>query len=143
MGGPASGGVSAFDVVNEYPTTMLASILTKVRTAVRMVTDAVAESADLLSAHKGRPKYAVKGVTTQLGEERHAFAIATAIDRARRKHPIRTTVELADLVASVVPARAASSAKARNGPVRRIHPATRTFQALRIFVNREVRWMAL
>jgi len=31
MGGPASGGVSAYDVVNEYPPTMLASILTKVQ----------------------------------------------------------------------------------------------------------------
>jgi len=31
MGGPTSGGVSAYDVVNEYPPTMLASILTKVQ----------------------------------------------------------------------------------------------------------------
>lgn len=45
-------------------------------------------------------------------------------------------MELAGIVTNAIPA---ARAKARNGPVRRIHPATRTFQALRIFVNREVR----
>lgn len=57
------------------------------------------------------------------GEERRARAIARAIVRER---PVRTTKQLADLVTKVVP---------RKGP---IHPATRTFQALRIAVNNEL-----
>jgi len=62
-----------------------------------------------------------------LGEERHARAVARAIVRAREQAPIATTSALADLVASVVRSRASD-----------IHPATRTFQALRIFVNDEL-----
>jgi 16S rRNA (cytosine1402-N4)-methyltransferase len=62
-----------------------------------------------------------------LGEERHARAIARAVVRKRAEHPIETTRALADVVAKVV--RAHDSA---------IHPATRTFQALRIFVNDEL-----
>jgi 16S rRNA (cytosine1402-N4)-methyltransferase len=62
-----------------------------------------------------------------LGEERHARAVARAIVKARAEHPIETTRALADLVAKVV--RAYDSA---------VHPATRTFQALRIFVNDEL-----
>ena len=62
-----------------------------------------------------------------LGEERHARAVARAIVRARTEAPIRTTRELADIVGRVV--------RAKPGA---IHPATRTFQALRIFVNEEL-----
>jgi 16S rRNA (cytosine1402-N4)-methyltransferase len=62
-----------------------------------------------------------------LGEERHSRAIARAIVRVREQAPIETTRALADLVASVV--------RSRPGD---IHPATRTFQALRIFVNDEL-----
>jgi len=62
-----------------------------------------------------------------LGEERHSRAVARAIVKARGEAPIRTTMALADVVASVV--------RARPGD---IHPATRTFQALRIFVNDEL-----
>ncbi len=62
-----------------------------------------------------------------LGEERHSRAVARAIVAARREVPIRTTGALADIVARVV--------RARPGD---IHPATRTFQALRIFVNDEL-----
>jgi 16S rRNA (cytosine1402-N4)-methyltransferase len=61
------------------------------------------------------------------GEERRARAIARAIVRARGETPIRTTGALAAIVAAVV--------RARPGD---IHPATRTFQALRIFVNDEL-----
>jgi 16S rRNA (cytosine1402-N4)-methyltransferase len=62
-----------------------------------------------------------------LGEERHARAIARAIVRERTEQAIASTRALAELVARVVPAGA-----------RGIHPATRTFQALRIFVNDEL-----
>jgi 16S rRNA (cytosine1402-N4)-methyltransferase len=62
-----------------------------------------------------------------LGEERHSRSVARAIIKARGEAPITTTAALADLVASVV--------RARPGA---IHPATRTFQALRIFVNDEL-----
>jgi 16S rRNA (cytosine1402-N4)-methyltransferase len=62
-----------------------------------------------------------------LGEERHSRAIARAIVRVREQAPIETTRALADLVASVVHSRPGD-----------IHPATRTFQALRIFVNDEL-----
>jgi 16S rRNA (cytosine1402-N4)-methyltransferase len=63
------------------------------------------------------------------GEERWARAIANAIVRARTTRPITRTRELADLVRSAIPARAQSAHP---------HPATRTFQALRIAVNREL-----
>jgi 16S rRNA (cytosine1402-N4)-methyltransferase len=63
----------------------------------------------------------------RLGEERHSRAVARAIVAARRRAPIETTQALAEIVADVVPARAG-----------RIHPATRTFQALRMFVNEEL-----
>ncbi len=62
-----------------------------------------------------------------LGEERHSRSVARAIARAREQAPITTTSALAELVASVV--------RARPGD---IHPATRTFQGLRIFVNDEL-----
>ncbi|WJR77013.1 16S rRNA (cytosine(1402)-N(4))-methyltransferase RsmH [Bradyrhizobium sp. NP1] len=61
------------------------------------------------------------------GEERHSRTVARAIVAARRQAPITTTRALADIVASVV--------RAKPGD---IHPATRTFQGLRIFVNEEL-----
>jgi 16S rRNA (cytosine1402-N4)-methyltransferase len=61
------------------------------------------------------------------GEERHSRAVARAIIAARKEAPITTTRALADIVARVV----------RSKPGE-IHPATRTFQALRIFVNEEL-----
>jgi 16S rRNA (cytosine1402-N4)-methyltransferase len=61
------------------------------------------------------------------GEERRSRGVARAIVAARKEAPITTTRVLADLVAKVV-----------RGKPGDIHPATRTFQALRIFVNREL-----
>ncbi|HXN67014.1 MAG TPA: 16S rRNA (cytosine(1402)-N(4))-methyltransferase RsmH [Bradyrhizobium sp.] len=61
------------------------------------------------------------------GEERHSRAVARAIVAARKEAPIATTRALADIVAKVV----------RSKPGE-IHPATRTFQGLRIFVNEEL-----
>jgi len=61
------------------------------------------------------------------GEERRSRAVARAIVAAREQAPVRTTRMLADIVSRVV----------RSKPGE-IHPATRTFQALRIFVNQEL-----
>jgi len=61
------------------------------------------------------------------GEQRHRRAVARAIVAARKETPIATTRALADIVSKVV----------RSKPGE-IHPATRTFQALRIFVNEEL-----
>lgn len=66
------------------------------------------------------------GLLRTLGDERHAARIARAIVAAR---PITTTGRLAEIVAGAVPA----PARRRGG-----HPARRTFQALRIAVNREL-----
>jgi len=66
----------------------------------------------------------------RFGEEPHAPRIARAIVEARRVAPITTAEELAALIARVAP---------RGAPGRRrIHPATRVFQALRIAVNEEL-----
>ena len=61
------------------------------------------------------------------GEERHSRSVARAIVAARKQAPIATTRALADIVSKVV----------RSKP-NEIHPATRTFQGLRIFVNAEL-----
>ncbi|MEM7742560.1 MAG: 16S rRNA (cytosine(1402)-N(4))-methyltransferase RsmH [Pseudomonadota bacterium] len=63
-----------------------------------------------------------------LGEERAARRIARAIVKARAETPIETTLQLAEIVASCLP-------RPRPG---QLHPATRTFQALRIAVNDEL-----
>ena len=66
-------------------------------------------------------------IIATLGEERFARPVARAIVAVRGRAPIQTTQALAEIVGSVVHARPD-----------RIHPATRTFQALRIFVNEEL-----
>jgi 16S rRNA (cytosine1402-N4)-methyltransferase len=70
-------------------------------------------------------------IIREYGEERFAGRIARAIVRARPRGPLGTTRELAAVVAAAVPRR-------RGGP----HPARRTFQALRIEVNRELEELA-
>ena len=72
---------------------------------------------------------ALSGVFVRHGEEPHARRIARAIVAERADRPIETPAQLAELVVSGTPSRPGR---------RRIHPATRVFQALRIEVNREL-----
>ncbi|WP_150494642.1 16S rRNA (cytosine(1402)-N(4))-methyltransferase RsmH [Roseibium aquae] len=64
-----------------------------------------------------------------LGEEKRATSVAHAIDVARKEKPFAGTAELANLIEKVL---------GRNPKKAQIHPATRTFQALRIYVNGEL-----
>lgn len=68
-------------------------------------------------------------VIFQYGEERHSRKIAKAIVEQRKIFPIKDTSTLAQLVESIIPKK------------EKIHPATRTFQALRIYVNRELEFL--
>ncbi|XP_072128809.1 12S rRNA N4-methylcytidine (m4C) methyltransferase isoform X2 [Mobula birostris] len=70
------------------------------------------------------------------GEERHAKKIAAAIVQARRIYPITRTQQLASIVAGAFPAAAMYARK--DLLQRSTHVATKTFQALRIFVNDEL-----
>jgi 16S rRNA (cytosine1402-N4)-methyltransferase len=66
----------------------------------------------------------------EFGEERYSRRIARRIAAVREKQPIRSSRDLARVVVGAVP---------RQYPPPRIHPATRTFQALRIAVNQELK----
>ncbi len=91
---------------------------------MRMDPDAGVSAAAWLQAVEEKE---LRRVIRQYGEERHAARIARAIVAMRETDAITTTKQLADVIASVVPARH-----------QRKHPATKTFQAIRIFVNREL-----
>ncbi len=71
----------------------------------------------------------LKRILREYGEEPFAGRIARAIALRRRERPLHTTTDLARLVLETIPRRAWP---------RKIHPATRTFQALRIAVNAEI-----
>ncbi|MBU1092264.1 16S rRNA (cytosine(1402)-N(4))-methyltransferase RsmH [Patescibacteria group bacterium] len=73
------------------------------------------------------PKDKLANLLWEFGEERASRRIADAIFKARQKNRIATTTELADIVSS-----------AKGGRKGKIHPATQTFQALRIAVNQEL-----
>ena len=73
------------------------------------------------------PVEEIARVIRRYGEEPQAGKIARAIDRGRRERPITTTTELSSLIEELVPRRG-----------KKIHPATKTFQAIRIAVNREL-----
>jgi 16S rRNA (cytosine1402-N4)-methyltransferase len=77
------------------------------------------------------PEEELARIVFEYGEERRSRRVAAAIVRARSRAPIATTDQLARVVASALGAR-------RGGP----HPARRTFQALRIAVNRELEELA-
>lgn len=74
------------------------------------------------------PRKAIEDILRRFGEERFAGRIAAGIIRARNSKRVSASDELADIVGRCVPG-------IRRG---RIHPATRTFQALRIAVNHEM-----
>jgi 16S rRNA (cytosine1402-N4)-methyltransferase len=90
---------------------------------MRMDTSQGLTAADLISDVAERD---LADVIYRYGEERRSRAVARAIVAARREAPIRTTAQLASIVRRVV---------GRSG---RIDPATRTFQAIRIWVNGEL-----
>ena len=71
-------------------------------------------------------------VIQSYGEERFAKQVARAIVEARGIHPVRTTRQLAEVVGRAVRSREPGK-----------HPATRTFQALRIFINQELEELAM
>lgn len=83
-------------------------------------------AADIVNGYEARE---ITAILQQFGQERFARQIASRVARERARAPITTASRLASLVAAAVPA------SHRHG---RIHPATRTFQALRIAVNREL-----
>jgi 16S rRNA (cytosine1402-N4)-methyltransferase len=92
---------------------------------MRMDRNAGETAADLVARSDERE---LADAIFQFGEERHSRRVARAIVRARRQSPVATTGRLATIVRQVIPYR------------RRHHidPATRTFQALRIWVNQEL-----
>ncbi len=92
---------------------------------MRMDPSAALTAADVVNSY---PEVDVIRILRAYGEERHAPRIARAIVAARRAGPLRTTTDLANLIERAYP----------HGP-RRQHPARRTFQALRIEVNGELR----
>lgn len=96
---------------------------------MRMDTSRGLTAADwLATAELGR----ITEVIRDYGEERFAYAIAKAIVAAREGQPVTTTRQLAEIVEKTVRTREPGQ-----------HPATRTFQALRIFINQELEELSL
>jgi 16S rRNA (cytosine1402-N4)-methyltransferase len=92
---------------------------------MRMDPDEPTAAADLLQS---LPESELARIFYEFGEERFSRRIARRIVEARRRQPLRTTRDLAELVRRAVP----------RGSDTHLDPATRTFQALRIAVNREL-----
>src|SRR6185312_9486337 len=96
---------------------------------MRMDTSRGATAADFVNRAE---ESALREVISEHGEERFAKQVAGAIVAARRDGPIRTTRQLAEIVGRAVRTREPGQ-----------HPATRTFQALRIHVNQELEELAI
>lgn len=92
---------------------------------MRMDRSAGPTAADLL---RDAPESELADVIHRYGEDRYARRIARCLVAARERAALTSTGQLADVVRRAVPFRGRQ----------RIHPATRTFQALRIWVNREL-----
>ncbi|KAA0440367.1 MAG: 16S rRNA (cytosine(1402)-N(4))-methyltransferase RsmH [Candidatus Thioglobus sp.] len=71
----------------------------------------------------------IANVIYEFGEERKSRHIASAIKKFQAKEPLQTTLQLANIVSSIV-------------KIKNKHPATRTFAALRIFINQELEQLA-
>ena len=93
---------------------------------MRMDTDAPVSAYNIINEYS---EDELRRIIYEYGEERFAARIAGAIVRNRSEKPIETTLELAGIIKSAIPAKSRS-----DGP----HPAKRTFQAIRIEVNREL-----
>jgi 16S rRNA (cytosine1402-N4)-methyltransferase len=91
---------------------------------MRMDTTRGESAADWLTRAE---EHEIADVLFHLGEERYARRIARAIVRVRAETPILTTKQLAEIVAGAVPTRERSK-----------DPATRSFQAIRLYINREL-----
>ena len=93
---------------------------------MRMDTDAPLSAYDVVN---GYSEAELKRIIYEYGEERFSPRIAAAICRKRSESPIKTTLELSEIIKGAIPAAARAE-----GP----HPAKRTFQAIRIEVNGEL-----
>lgn len=93
---------------------------------MRMDTSSGETAADLVNS---RSEGELSRIIREYGEERWAVRVAKHIVQARERAPIETTLQLVDVIKGAIP-----RAKWED----RLHPATRTFQALRIAVNREL-----
>lgn len=93
---------------------------------MRMDRSSGESAADLVNT---LPESELFRIISQYGEERWAKRVASFIVQARNERPIETTLELVDVIKGAIP-----KAKWEE----RLHPATRTFQALRIAVNEEL-----
>ncbi len=97
---------------------------------IDMRMDASGDEATALDLIRDLDSQKLAQILRDFGEERFAPRVAAALIDAARAGRLRTTAELADTVRAAIPAKAARHQS--------IHPATRTFQALRIAVNREL-----
>lgn len=93
---------------------------------MRMDTELSGTAYDLINE---KDEEEISKILKEYGEEKWSKKIAREIARFRRKKPIETSVELADIVSRAIP---------RKFHPRGIHPATKTFQAIRIAVNDEL-----
>ena len=93
---------------------------------MRMDTDAPLSAYNVVNEYSEKD---LRRIFFEYGEEKFSAKIASLICKKRELAPIKTTVELSDIIKSAIPA-----AKRADGP----HPAKRTFQAIRIEVNQEL-----
>lgn len=94
---------------------------------MRMDASQALSAAHVVNRH---PESALATIFTQLGQERWSKKIARQIVHARRRKPISTTGQLTEIVLEAIPPKSTGW---------RIHPATRVFQALRIYINDELK----
>ncbi len=90
------------------------------------------DQSETLTAHtvvNQWPREEIRRILYQYGEERYASAIASAIERARQREEICTTLQLAEIIRSAMPSSALREKQ---------HPAKRSFQGIRIAVNDEL-----